>query len=521
MEIKELGMQVPDDTYNLDQARLIEEAIINKECQLGPEGVLLATTGKYTGRSPKDRFLVDEKSSSEKIAWGKINQKISRENFDKLLVKAIDYSKNCKLYTTDCFCGADKRYRIKVRFITEFIWHSIFVRNMFLRSTRKEFEKVKTDFTVLNVSNLIADEHEKYGLRSEVFIVFDIERKIGIIGGTQYSGEMKKGIFSFMNYYLPQKGVFPMHCSANVGVRGDVALFFGLSGTGKTTISSDPERQLIGDDEHGWSDAGVFNFEGGCYAKTIKLSPIKEPTICNALRYGAILENVVYDQDTRRIDYDDASITENTRASYPVYLVDKVFLSGRGGHPKNIIFLTADAFGVLPPVARLTIEQAIYHFLSGYTSKVAGTERGIVEPQATFSACFGEPFMVLEPRIYGELLAKKVRENHCNVFLVNTGWCGGKYGVGHRIDLDVTRHIVYDILNESIQSSEYRIDEIFGFEVPKNLPAVDSRLLDPIQLWENKEEFKTTKENLAKMFIDNFNRFGNSLDDIKNHGPKL
>ena len=437
------------------------------------------------------------------------------------MVKAIDYSKNCKLYTTDCFCGADKRYRIKVRFITEFIWHSIFVRNMFLRSTRKEFEKVKTDFTVLNVSNLIADEHEKYGLRSEVFIVFDIERKIGIIGGTQYSGEMKKGIFSFMNYYLPQKGVFPMHCSANVGVRGDVALFFGLSGTGKTTISSDPERQLIGDDEHGWSDAGVFNFEGGCYAKTIKLSPIKEPTICNALRYGAILENVVYDQDTRRIDYDDASITENTRASYPVYLVDKVFLSGRGGHPKNIIFLTADAFGVLPPVARLTIEQAIYHFLSGYTSKVAGTERGIVEPQATFSACFGEPFMVLEPRIYGELLAKKVRENHCNVFLVNTGWCGGKYGVGHRIDLDVTRHIVYDILNESIQSSEYRIDEIFGFEVPKNLPAVDSRLLDPIQLWENKEEFTTTKENLAKMFIDNFNRFGNSLDDIKNHGPKL
>ena len=488
---------------------------------MGPEGVLLATTGKYTGRSPKDRFLVDEKSSNEKIAWGKINQKISRENFDKLLVKAIDYSKNCKLYTTDCFCGADKRYRIKVRFITEFIWHSIFVRNMFLRSTRKEFEKVKTDFTVLNVSNLIADEHEKYGLRSEVFIVFDIERKIGIIGGTQYSGEMKKGIFSFMNYYLPQKGVFPMHCSANVGVRGDVALFFGLSGTGKTTISSDPERQLIGDDEHGWSDEGVFNFEGGCYAKTIKLSPIKEPTICNALRYGAILENVVYDQDTRRIDYDDASITENTRASYPVYLVDKVFLSGRGGHPKNIIFLTADAFGVLPPVARLTIEQAIYHFLSGYTSKVAGTERGIVEPQATFSACFGEPFMVLEPRIYGELLAKKVRENHCNVFLVNTGWCGGKYGVGHRIDLDVTRHIVYDILNESIQSSEYRIDEIFGFEVPKNLPAVDSRLLDPIQLWENKEEFTTTKENLAKMFIDNFNRFGNSLDDIKAHGPKL
>ena len=521
MEIKELGMQVPDDTYNLDQARLIEEAIINKECQLGPEGVLLANTGKYTGRSPKDRFLVDEKSSNEKIAWGKINQKISRENFDKLLAKAIDYSKNCKLYTTDCFCGADKRYRIKVRFITEFVWHSIFVRNMFLRADRKEFEKVKTDFTVLNVSNLIADEPEKYGLRSEVFIVFDIERKIGLIGGTQYSGEMKKGIFSFMNYYLPQKGVFPMHCSANVGVRGDVALFFGLSGTGKTTISSDPERQLIGDDEHGWSDEGVFNFEGGCYAKTIKLSPIKEPTICNALRYGAILENVVYDQDTRRIDYDDASITENTRASYPVYLVDKVFLSGRGGHPKNIIFLTADAFGVLPPVARLTIEQAIYHFLSGYTSKVAGTERGIVEPQATFSACFGEPFMVLEPRIYGELLAKKVRENHCNVFLVNTGWCGGKYGVGHRIDLDVTRHIVYDILNESIQSSEYRIDEIFGFEVPKNLPAVDSRLLDPIQLWENKEEFKTTKENLAKMFIDNFNRFGNSLDDIKAHGPKL
>ena len=515
MEIKELGIQVPDETYNLDQARLVEEAIINKECQLGPEGVLLANTGKYTGRSPKDRFLVDEKSSSDKIAWGKINQKISRENFDKILAKAVEYSKKCKLYTTDCFCGANQKYRIKVRFVTEFVWHGIFVRNMFLRARKTEFAKTKTDFTILNVSNLVADEPKKYGLRSEVFIVFDIERKIGIIGGTQYSGEMKKGIFSFMNYYLPQMGVFPMHCSANKGVRGDVALFFGLSGTGKTTISSDPERELIGDDEHGWSDSGIFNFEGGCYAKTIKLSPIKEPTICNAIKYGAILENVVYNQNTRSIDYDDSSITENTRASYPVYLIDKVVLSGKGGHPKNIIFLTADAFGVLPPVAHLTIEQAIYHFLSGYTSKIAGTERGIVEPQATFSACFGEPFMVLEPKVYGDLLAKKIKENHCSVFLVNTGWCGGKYGIGHRIDLDVTRQIVYDILNSSIKHSEYRIDDIFGFEVPKNLPAIDSRLLDPIQLWSDKVEFKKAKKNLAKMFIENFNRFGSSLDNIK------
>ena len=521
MEIKNLGLTIPDENCHLEHNKMVEESIIKKESKLGPRGTLLVSTGKYTGRCPKDRFIVDNAKSSSKIAWGKINQKISEQNFNALKDKAISYAKQKKMYVTDCLCGADEKYKIKVRFITEIAWHSIFVRNMFIRGNKHQLNKKEIEFTVLNVCGLEEKEYEKYGLNSEVFIIFDLENKLGIIGGTQYSGEMKKGIFSIMNYYLPQKKVLPMHCSANEGSRGDVTLFFGLSGTGKTTLSSDVHRKLIGDDEHGWSNTGVFNFEGGCYAKVINLSPKKEPAIWDTLEYGAILENVVYDPQTHMVDYTDDSITENTRASYPIYLVKNAVSSGVGQHPNNIIFLTADAFGVLPPVAKLTPTQASYHFLSGYTSKVAGTESGIKEPTATFSACFGEPFMVLRPEVYSDLLAQKIREHRCNVFLVNTGWCGGNYNTGKRIDLSTTRQIISDILDGSILSASYQEDSIFGFEVPESMVGIESSLLNPIQAWENKEEFLKTKKKLAEMFVENFKRFGANLSDVALHGPKL
>ena len=505
---------------NLSQARIIEATLLNKEALLGPQGSLIAYTGKYTGRCPKDRFLVEEDSSKNNISWGKINQKISRENFDKLLAVATQYITSKELYTRDCYCGADKKYRIKVRFITQMAWHNMFVGNMFIEPKAKDLANFIPDFTVLNVGNIQIKNFQEYGLNSDVFIIFDLERKLGVIGGTNYSGEMKKGIFSYMNYLLPLAGVLPMHCSANKSKDGDVTLFFGLSGTGKTTLSADTNRILIGDDEHGWSDDGIFNFEGGCYAKAIALSVEREPTIWDTIRYGAILENVGYNEHTRQVDFCDDSITKNTRISYPISLVENADKNGKGGHPNNIIFLTCDAFGVLPPVSRLTPEQACYHFLSGYTSKAPGTESGVTEFQATFSTCFGEPFMTLRPEVYSDLLAIKIKQHHCNVFLVNTGWFGGGGTEGVRISLSITRKIITSILEGTIFKAKFKKDKVFGFEIAQQIIGI-KQSLDPKTSWISSEKYEQARKELAQKFIENFHRFEGQLPQIEKAGPSF
>ena len=505
--------------YNLWLHSLVERSVKNQEAKLGPNGALLVNTGKYNGRCPKDRFLVEEETSKNYISWGKINQKISRKNFDKITDLAMEYAKDKNFFTNDCFCGADRHYRIGVRFLTEMAWHSIFIRNMFINPKSDELDDFKPDFTVINVGNMFLKNYQEYGLRSEVFILFDFERKIGIIGGSNYSGEMKKGIFSYMNYILPFKNVLPMHCSANKDEKGNVALFFGLSGTGKTTLSADNNRILIGDDEHGWSNTGIFNFEGGCYAKAIALNPVREPAIWNAIRYGSILENVVYDSYTRDVDFNDASITENTRISYPINFVKKADLSGQGGHPRYIIFLTVDASGVLPPVARLTPQQAEYHFLSGYTSKIPGTESGLTEIKKTFSSCFGEPFMVQAPEVYGKLLHDKIKKHKCDTFLVNTGWFGGAHGQGKRINLATTRKIITSILDGSIKNGVSRKDDVFGFEAIHIVPKIEQDL-NPMLGWNSSSEYQEARKKLAAEFIENFKRFGN-LENIKKGNPQL
>jgi phosphoenolpyruvate carboxykinase (ATP) len=504
---------------NLSQSKIIEQAILRGEGELGPNGSLMVKTGKYTGRCPRDRFLVENENSKDDIAWGKINQKISKENFNKILSLVLDYAKDHDFYLRDCYCGADAKYRINVRFITQKSWHSVFIYNMFIQSEQAE-QNFSPDFTVIDVGDMKIKDHQKYGLQNDVFILFDFEQKLGIIGGTNYSGEMKKGIFSYMNYLLPFKGVFPMHCSANKSARGDVALFFGLSGTGKTTLSADTHRILIGDDEHGWSDDGIFNFEGGCYAKAINLNKKSEPTIWNAIQYGAILENVVYDEDSRYADFSDDSITENTRISYPTSLIENVDMKGTGGHPSNVIFLTADASGVLPPVAHLNSKQACYHFLSGYTSKVPGTESGVKEFQTTFSTCFGEPFMVLRPEVYSNLLEQKIQKHGCNVFLVNTGWFGGPFGTGSRISIQITRDIITKILEGDILNADFKKDDIFGFQVPQKIEGI-SENLEPQAGWESPEKYQQAKRNLAKKFKDNFARFQGKLPEIEKSGPQL
>src|SRR5210317_1523956 len=430
---------------------------------------MMVDTGKFTGRSPKDKYFVHQKPSFENIAWGKINQSMAPEVFDQLYVEVIEYLSGKDLYVTDGFCGANQKTRTSVRFVTEFAWQSHFVKNMFIRPEKDEVEGFSPDFTIYNASNFKNEKWKKHGLNSEVFVIFNIEKNVAIIGGTWYGGEMKKGIFTMMNYWLPIEGILSMHCSANVGKGGDVALFFGLSGTGKTTLSTDPHRKLIGDDEHGWDDDGIFNFEGGCYAKTINLSAENEPEIYKAIQRNALLENVVAD-DNGVIDFDSDAKTENTRVSYPIEHIDNHDPSLKGGHPKNIIFLTCDAFGVLPPVSKLTKEQAMYYFLSGYTAKVAGTERGITEPIATFSSCFGEAFLPLNPTIYAELLGQKIDKHNVNVYLVNTGWTGGPYGIGSRMKLKYTRAMLNAALNGDLADIEYEEHPIFGVQFPTSCP---------------------------------------------------
>ena len=506
-ELEALGLKnVGQVFHNLSYEDLIKHELDNCEVQETKKGATAVDTGIFTGRSPKDKFFVDRDPSNKYIAWGDVNKKVSSEIFEELLVVAQEQLSGKDLYVTDVFCGSSIASKRSVRFVSEIAWQSHFVKNMFIRPTAPELEVFKTDFVVLNACKAVNDKWKEHGLNSEVFVLFDVENNIAIIGGTWYGGEMKKGIFSMMNYWLPLEGKLSMHCSANVGEKGDTALFFGLSGTGKTTLSTDPHRALIGDDEHGWDNYGVFNFEGGCYAKVINLDGKSEPEIYNAIRTNALLENVVM-YGEGEVDYEDGSKTENTRVSYPIEHIDNHKHDLMAGHPENIIFLTADAFGVLPPVSKLTKEQAMYYFLSGYTAKVAGTERGITEPVATFSACFGEAFLPLHPTVYAKLLGEKIDEHGVNVYLVNTGWTGGAYGVGKRMSIKNTRACINAILDGSIKNSEFDTTRTFRLKVPKTLGEIKPEILNPRNAWEDKELFDKTRDELAEMFIENYKKY--------------
>jgi len=518
--LEALGIENIGEVYrNLSHTELIEHELKNGESEQVNSGATAVDTGVFTGRSPKDKYFVDSEPSNKYIAWGDVNQKITKEHFDELYKLATTQLSNKDLYVTDLFCGSSEASKRSVRFISEIAWQSHFVTNMFIRPTAKELENFSVDFTVLNACQVTNDRFKEMGLNSEVFVLFNIEENIAIIGGTWYGGEMKKGIFSMMNYWLPLEGKLPMHCSANVGENGDTALFFGLSGTGKTTLSTDPNRRLIGDDEHGWDEEGVFNFEGGCYAKVIDLDPKSEPEIHGAIKEGALLENVVIHDCV--VDYEDSTKTENTRVSYPIEHIANHQPSLQAGHPQNIIFLTADAFGILPPVSKLSKEQAMYYFLSGYTAKVAGTERGITEPVATFSACFGEAFLPLHPTKYAELLGKKIDEHGVNVYLVNTGWSGGAYGVGKRMSIKDTRACINAILDGSIEKSEFDVTKTFRLHVPKTLGSIAPEVLNPRNAWADKAEFDAKRDELAQMFIDNFKKYldANSEFDFSAAGP--
>jgi phosphoenolpyruvate carboxykinase (ATP) len=503
---------------NLTTPKLVEAAVRRGEGVLSSRGALVAETGKRTGRSPKDKFTVKDAITEHKVDWGSVNLAFPADKFDALYDRVLEYLSGKDVYVQDLFCGADPRYQLPIQVISEFAWHSLFVRQLFIRPTEEELKTHKPDFTIVSAPGFLADP-KRDGTNSEVFVIVNFTRKLVIIGGTQYAGEMKKSIFGVMNFLLPARDVFPMHCSANIGEDGVTALFFGLSGTGKTTLSADPTRRLIGDDEHGWSVDGVFNFEGGCYAKCIKLSEQNEPQIWSALDFGSVLENVILDSDTRVPDYDDDSKTENTRAAYPVEHIDNAVIPGFGGHPKNVVFLTADAFGVLPPVSKLTPEQAMFHFMSGYTAKVAGTEAGVTEPQATFSTCFGAPFMPLAPKVYAEMLGRRLREHNAQCWLVNTGWQGGPYGIGKRMSLPYTRAMVNALVEGELDNVEFEIEPSFGLSIPKEVPGVPSELLNPRNSWKDKAAYDKTAANLAARFEKNFQQF-DAPPEIKEAGPR-
>ncbi|MFD0693082.1 phosphoenolpyruvate carboxykinase (ATP) [Paenibacillus sp. GCM10027628] len=506
--------------FQLSVSQLTELALERKEGVLSSTGALQVFTGAYTGRSPKDKFIVKEPSVLDKVEWGSVNQPISSQQFDLLYQKAQDYMAEKELFVFDGFAGADDAYKLPIRVVNEYAWHNLFVKQLFIRPTEEELKSHKAEFTVIALPGLKADP-ALHGTNSETFICLSFEKKIVLIGGTEYAGEMKKSIFSVLNYLLPLKGALPMHCSANVGKDGDVALFFGLSGTGKTTLSADPNRRLIGDDEHGWTDHGVYNFEGGCYAKCANLSQEKEPQIWQAIGYGSVLENVVLDPKTGLADYQDTSITENTRAAYPIEAISGAMIPGTAGHPGVIIFLTADAFGVLPPISKLTKEQAMYHFLSGYTSKLAGTERGVTEPEATFSSCFGAPFLPLPPTVYAQLLGQKIDEHGVKVYLVNTGWTGGPVGVGKRMQLAYTRAMVTAALNGTIEGADFKADPIFGLMCPDSVEGVPSEVLQPRNTWQDPEAYEVAALDLANRFIRNFKKFTNVDEQVKMAGPRL
>jgi phosphoenolpyruvate carboxykinase (ATP) len=507
--------------HNLSYGELHAHEIANSEGVVTNLGAVNIDTGKFTGRSPKDKYFVNQAPSNQNIAWGEINKPIQPEIFEELFEKVLNHLEGKDIYVFDGFVGASKKSKKNVRVVSEIAWQAHFVTNMFIRAKEGELEGFEPEFTVYNACQFTNMDWEKHGLNSEVFVIFNIEKHIAIIGGTWYGGEMKKGLFTMMNYWLPLNKVLSMHCSANIGKEGDTALFFGLSGTGKTTLSTDPHRLLIGDDEHGWDEDGIFNFEGGCYAKTINLDPKSEPEIHAAIKQDALLENVMVNEG--QIDFSDASKTENTRVSYPIHHIENHEPTLTGGHPKNIIFLSYDAFGVLPPVAKLSKEQAMYYFLSGYTAKVAGTERGIKTPTATFSSCFGEAFLPLHPTVYAKLLGEKIESHEVNVYLVNTGITGGKYGVGKRMSIKSTRACINAILDGSINRSTFDTMPIFGIEIPKEIAGVPSDILNPRNAWENKEDYDKEAAHLASLFVKNFKKYitEDHEYDFSAAGPKI
>jgi phosphoenolpyruvate carboxykinase (ATP) len=515
------GIETDRVKWNLSDAALYEEAVRRQEGVLAAHGPLACRTGQHTGRSPNDKFVVRESSSEAQIAWGKVNQPMDVAHWDVLHRDVLDSLRGRELYVLDAFAGADARYRLPIRIITEYAWHSLFCRNLFIVDPATTTHHTP-QFTVIDSPSFRADP-KRHGTRSDVVIALNFAKKLVLIGATSYAGEMKKSIFSVLNYTLPMQGVLSMHCSANVGDGGDVALFFGLSGTGKTTLSSDPQRRLIGDDEHGWSDQGVFNFEGGCYAKTIKLSKDAEPQIyATTRRFGTVLENVVVDPETRELDLDDGRFTENTRAAYPIDFIDNAVPTGQGGHPQNVVMLTADAFGVLPPISRLTADGAMYHFLSGYTAKVAGTEKGVTDPKATFSTCFGAPFLPLPPGQYARMLGEKIARHRSRVWLVNTGWTGGAHGTGTRMKIGHTRAMIRAALSGALDSVAYETDQVFNLAVPTSCPDVPADVLRPRNTWANPVEYDAQARKLAGMFVENFAAFEESVTSgVKAAGPRV
>lgn len=509
----------PSKVYrNLSVSDMVNLAVQRKEGIVNTTGSLSVNTGKYTGRSPDDRFIVYDDKTRDTVDWGKINHKFQSENFEKLLKKMKSFVDNKELFVFDGFVGADPKTRLPIRVINDHVWQSLFARNLFIRPNDDEIQNHEPEFTIMCINDFEAIP-EIDGTESDIFILIDLSRKIVLIGGTQYAGEMKKSMFSVMNFLLPERNIFPMHCSANIGNDGDTALFFGLSGTGKTTLSADPNRKLIGDDEHGWFDNGTFNFEGGCYAKCINLSQQAEPEIWNAIRSGAVLENVVLHEN--KPDYDDNSLTENTRVAYPLNFITDAVIPSVGGDPKVIVFLTADALGVLPPVSRLTKEGAMYHFMSGYTSKLAGTERGIKEPKSVFSECFGAPFMPRPASVYAKLLGEKINQHNTIVYLVNTGWSGGPYGVGERIKIEYSRAMVTAAISGVLDTVKYRHDDLFNLDIPTEVHKVPSEILDPKNTWINKDSYDASALKLAQMFVENFKKFDAVSSDIVNAGPKI
>lgn len=501
------GISEPGDVYwNLSAAELYEHAFHNQEGQCAANGAFVSTTAPHTGRSPSDKFVVEDATTKDRVSWGKINTPISEAHFDALHRRVIDHYRGRRLYVRDMFAGADEATRIGLRVVTETAWHNLFAAQLFIRPRPGSTTDHDPAFTILNAPTCKADPATD-GTRSETFIVVNFTKRLILIGGTAYAGEIKKSIFTVMNYLLPLSGVLSMHCSANIGEQGDVALFFGLSGTGKTTLSADPTRRLIGDDEHGWSDRGVFNIEGGCYAKCIHLTHESEPQIFEAIRFGAVLENVVMDDMTRVIDYESAAITENTRAAYPLEHIQNAVIPSVGRHPKNVVFLTCDAFGVLPPISRLTPDQAMYHFLSGYTAKVAGTEKGVTEPEATFSTCFGAPFLPLPPETYAKMLGEKLAKHNARCWLINTGWSGGGYGVGQRMKLAYTREMVKAALSGRLDDAPMVEDPVFGLSIPQACPGVPSDVLMPKVTWKDPNAYDAKARELADRFAKNFECF--------------
>ena len=509
--------------WNLSVGTLYEEAISRREGLLAENGPLVCRTGRHTGRAPNDKLLVREPSSESHVWWGSVNRPMDPDRFEAVRGALLTHLQGKDLFVRDCFAGADPTYRLPIRIITETAWHNLFARHIFIEDPATDRPgSQQPQFTVINAPTFRADP-SVHGTNSDVFILLNFAARLVLIGGTSYAGEIKKSIFTVMNYLLPLRNVMPMHCSANIGSTGDVALFFGLSGTGKTTLSSDPERRLIGDDEHGWSDHGVFNFEGGCYAKMIKLSAEAEPQIfAVSRRFGTILENVTIDAATRQLDLNDDSVTENTRGAYPISFIDDSVPSGQGSHPLNIVMLTADAFGVLPPIARLTPAAAKYHFLSGYTAKVAGTEKGVTEPKATFSTCFGAPFMVWNPNVYARFLGERIARHGVRVWLVNTGWMGGPYGVGSRMKIAYTRAMIHAALSGALDDVQYETDPVFNVDVPLSCPDVPTSALRPRGTWSKPEDYDMQAAKLARMFVENFKAFEDSGEpDVKAAGPKV